>query len=120
MTQNKTWKNLDIKYFNMEQSLKTLDYNNTVDSHGEFYKAYLNYQPYEVTNFIADLPIPAEHAAEYSEIHLSLYNEMNISFTDFVTGAADIDKDWDRYIETLNGLGLERYLELLQMGYDAQ
>lgn len=120
MTQNKTWKNLNIRYFNMEQSLKTCDYNNTVDKNGELYKSYINYQPYEMTNFIADLPIPAEHAAEYSEIHLNLYNEMNTFFTDFVTGAADIDKDWDRYIKTLNGLGFERYLELLQMGYDAQ
>jgi len=120
MTQNKTWKNLNIRFGSMEQSLKTCDYNNTVDKHGEFYKSYVNYQPYEVTNFIADLPIPAEHAAEYSEIHLNLYNEMNTYFTDFVTGAADVDKDWDTYIKTLNGLGFENYLKYLQMGYDAQ
>ena len=36
----------------------------------------------------------------------------------FITGAKDIDAEWDGYISALNNVGLERYLELLQKAYD--
>jgi putative aldouronate transport system substrate-binding protein len=37
----------------------------------------------------------------------------------FVTGAKDLNKDWDSYVKGLDNLKLSRYLEILQKAYDA-
>ncbi|MBC8170357.1 MAG: extracellular solute-binding protein [Anaerolineae bacterium] len=37
----------------------------------------------------------------------------------FVTGSMSLETDWDSYVEGLNNLGLARYLEIQQAGYDA-
>ena len=36
----------------------------------------------------------------------------------FIIGKMDIESEWDKYIETLNSLGVDRYVEILQEGYD--
>lgn len=37
----------------------------------------------------------------------------------FVTGSMNLDTDWDSYVQGLDGLGLTRYLEIIQQQYDA-
>ncbi|TFE26643.1 extracellular solute-binding protein [Cohnella luojiensis] len=37
----------------------------------------------------------------------------------FVTGSKSLDKDWDSYVNGLEDLKLDRYLEILQKAYDA-
>ena len=37
----------------------------------------------------------------------------------FVTGAKDLDRDWDTYVQGLNDLGLPRYVTLMQQLYNA-
>ena len=36
----------------------------------------------------------------------------------FITGEKDIDAEWDNYISTLKGLGLEKFIEVQQSAYD--
>ncbi|GAA1694693.1 ABC transporter substrate-binding protein [Nonomuraea maheshkhaliensis] len=36
----------------------------------------------------------------------------------FVTGAKNIDTEWDAWVKGLDGLGMKRYLELYQQAYD--
>ena len=36
--------------------------------------------------------------------------------TRFITGDADIETEWDSYLETLNSQGLPRLLEIYQAG----
>ncbi|MCT9930721.1 extracellular solute-binding protein [Planotetraspora sp. A-T 1434] len=36
----------------------------------------------------------------------------------FITGSKNIDTDWDAYVKGLDGVGLQRYLELNQKDYD--
>ena len=55
---------------------------------------------------------------------LAEYNEMNTLFNDyieqarvqFITGAMDIEDDaaWQGYLDQLNAMGLERYLEVVE------
>ena len=56
-----------------------------------------------------------------SEMSLLKTNVMDVQkeyMVQFITGAKDIDAEWDGYISALNNVGLERYLELLQKAYD--
>lgn len=36
----------------------------------------------------------------------------------WIAGESDIDKDWDSYIDSLNGIGLEEYVSIHQAAYD--
>ena len=36
----------------------------------------------------------------------------------FITGEADIETEWDAYVEMMNALGLEDYTAAWQMVYD--
>ena len=38
----------------------------------------------------------------------------------WITGSLDIDETWDDYIQTLEKIGLQKYLNILQKAYDAQ
>lgn len=38
--------------------------------------------------------------------------------SDFITGAKDIDKYWDKYVEEMKKLGIDEYVELKQQAYD--
>ena len=40
------------------------------------------------------------------------------SAVDFITGVRDIDADWDSYIETLKGMGIEEAISMCQGAYD--
>lgn len=37
----------------------------------------------------------------------------------FITGAKSLDKDWDDYVKGLEGLNMQRYLEIMQAAYDS-
>ena len=39
-------------------------------------------------------------------------------FARFITGDADIDADWNKYIEELKQMGLDRMLEIMQEAYE--
>ena len=36
----------------------------------------------------------------------------------WIAGESDIDADWDSYISSLNGIGLEEYVSMYQTAYD--
>ena len=61
-----------------------------------------------------------EVAGELTEVQLSVKTYVDEMLTRFITGDADIDAEWDSYIETLNSQGLPRLLEIYQTAYDAQ
>jgi putative aldouronate transport system substrate-binding protein len=56
----------------------------------------------------------------FGELNTSVYTTVDEWFANFVIGNADIDADWDTYLETLNSAGLEQFLEIYQTAYDAK
>jgi putative aldouronate transport system substrate-binding protein len=58
-------------------------------------------------------------SAEVATLQTNLENHVQQSAAEFVTGARDLDADWDAYLAELDGLGLPRYLEIQQEAYDA-
>lgn len=88
-------------------------------------KGYVeNVIPYQITEHI----FPAEEAGflkftdeeqrvidnKYADIALYV-DEMQAKF---ITGAADIDKEWDDYVKSCEQMGLEEVLEAYQAAYD--
>jgi putative aldouronate transport system substrate-binding protein len=62
----------------------------------------------------------AEQVAEIGQAQTSIYEYTQESIVRFITGDLDLDKDWDSYVSELDKMGLERYLELVEISYNAQ
>jgi putative aldouronate transport system substrate-binding protein len=57
-------------------------------------------------------------ADEQALLKQNINDYINSNTLAFVTGSLNLDTDWDSYVEGLNNLGLARYLEINQTGYD--
>ena len=58
-----------------------------------------------------------EEADELSTLSTDINTYVKESMVRFATGEMPLT-EWDNYVETLNSMGLDRYTELLQAGYD--
>ncbi len=80
---------------------------------------YAEYWPKEVMKpFFMD-EAQAEEYAEYDYLIKTFVEE---SYAKFILGKTDInnDKDWAAYLNELDNMGLQRYIEIAQEGYSAQ
>ena len=59
-----------------------------------------------------------EDSSRISELRTDIFNTVNEKKAAWVTGKADINADWDKYVESLNNMGLEEYIDILQKTYD--
>lgn len=83
---------------------------------------YEPFQPDESVIFpIEKLWPDLETSAELAELQTNIATYITQAQAEFVTGQRDITDDgaWDAYVADIDGLGLARYLELLQTAYDA-
>lgn len=60
---------------------------------------------------------PAE-ADEAGILHTNLTNYIDQSTLQFITGDLNLDKDWDSYVDGLENMQAERYIEMMQKAYD--
>ena len=60
----------------------------------------------------------AEETAEYTRISAEITTYTDTRILEFITGAADIDADWDSYVSTIEGMGLQDMVDLKQDAYD--
>lgn len=79
-----------------------------------FYRRYGQY-PDEIVTRISYTTEEMDEIGEISTIIRDYANEARVLF---VTGDLDLDKDWDNYINTIQSMGLERWLEVAQQAYD--
>ena len=49
---------------------------------------------------------------------MSVESYVSECITAFATGNMDIEKDWDRYINELKSMDVERFIQIMQSGYD--
>jgi putative aldouronate transport system substrate-binding protein len=57
-------------------------------------------------------------ADEAAMLKTNIKNYIDQNALQFITGAKDLNKDWDSYVDGLNKLNLKRYLEIMQQSYD--
>ena len=73
-------------------------------------------QPLE--SVLPDLYMTEEQAAEMSLLSTTVQDTQKEAMVQFITGAKDIDSEWDAYVTNLENVGLARYLEIWQESYD--
>ena len=55
---------------------------------------------------------------QIADIAASLMSYMDESQTAFILGQMDIESEWDNYIATINSIGYEDYMNVVQVAYD--
>lgn len=65
--------------------------------------------------------VPVEVSSELSTMQVNINSYLDSSSAEFITGTRDpnSDTDWQAYLDGLNGLGADRYIEIWQDAYDA-
>lgn len=77
-----------------------------------------DYWPYKAEDSVPPLYMEDDVASEFAELQTMLVDYCNEAASQFITGVRDIDAEWDSYLDELNRLGLERFLEIYQASYD--
>ncbi len=78
-----------------------------------------NYEPY--ANKDASVPMmffDEDKAMEVAQLEINIKEMVSSYFASFVTGAKDVDGEWDSYVNALKEIGVDRYVELYQQSYD--
>jgi putative aldouronate transport system substrate-binding protein len=79
------------------------------------------YKPYATEKNVPNtLIFDAEAVSEVGQLKTVINDYVNESISKFVTGAMDIEQDWDKYLSELNKMGLERFITLHQEAYAGQ
>jgi putative aldouronate transport system substrate-binding protein len=82
-------------------------------------ESYIDFIPEEV--WMPFFMTEAE-AEEFAELDYLVPTFVTESYTRFITGDLDVDNDaqWNNYLEELDNIGLDRYVEITQSGYTRQ
>ncbi len=86
------------------------------------YQATKAYEPFATPVekvFPQSLFIKEDHISEYTSIKTTIDTYVAEALHQFITSDRSVDEGWDEYVNTLNNMGLERYLTILQEAYDA-
>lgn len=59
-----------------------------------------------------------EEADDVGILHTNLTNYIDQSALQFITGDLNLDKDWDSYVNGLENMQAQRYIEMMQKAYD--
>lgn len=63
------------------------------------------------------ITVAAENQADYNTIMNDVTTYVQEMYIRFVTGNADLNKEWETYVNTLNGMGLEAAVEFQKEAY---
>jgi putative aldouronate transport system substrate-binding protein len=76
------------------------------------------YEQYKVEKTLPYMNYTTDVTQQLAEIKVNIQKYVNESIAQFITGAMDIDADWDKYVKQLNDMGLQQLIDLTQQTYD--
>lgn len=79
----------------------------------DLYRPYLNDEIWP-RPYLSD-----EVTTRLGELRTDIFNTVSEKKAAWITGVADIDAEWDEYVESLNKMGVSEFVEILQETYDA-
>ncbi len=85
------------------------------------YKATEKYVPYtQEDKVVPPLVLNEEQSSEILDVQKSIQDLVDEMTIRFITGDADIDKEWDGFVQSLENMNLNRYVEIMQEAYDSK
>jgi putative aldouronate transport system substrate-binding protein len=120
-TQNDQWSQTNTSFRSSDWRL-----GQATDNQWEFetylYRETAKLEPYkqDAAMSVPPLYFSQEQAQESGQLEASLSKYVNEMLARFVSGDDDIETGWDAYLQTLEQIGLPRFLEIQQAAYDAK
>lgn len=74
-------------------------------------------QPFE--SVLPDLYFPESEIEEFTVLKTTLLEYASQSLQDFITGAKDLDREWELYIRQMESIGLSEFLSVVQDAFDS-
>jgi putative aldouronate transport system substrate-binding protein len=104
--------------FDNRNNEAVLDDKNTNNLYHEYTKNF--YDPYKqkIEKIVPPLWFTKEQNAEIIVLSKDINDYVSTMMTRFIMGDADINKEWDKYVQTLTNMKLDHYLEINQKAYD--
>lgn len=121
-TQNSHWEGAMPRYVDPDgpysveaQGIEPEDMNHEQTEIKPVLKSY--YENKHPEELIIGLTYSLEETTEATDLTTAISTYVEQSIVQFAVGELPLS-DWDDYLDTLNDMGLERYLELVQSAYD--
>jgi putative aldouronate transport system substrate-binding protein len=117
--QNRAWLWL---YPRQAYEFRTIDDGDEYSDAARLYRQSLKYWEHVPADelIFPVLAMTSDEQEEYNNLRTEIMAYQDESWTKFVTGDLSVDSDWDEYVETIEGMGLARMLEIAQTVYDRQ
>ena len=114
--QNKHWLQQYPGYFSINFNLYC---GASIDAKASYMELVYTLDSHKVPDeYIVKLTYTEEEQDELSFMKTAIDDYVKECMTAFVTGNMDIAKDWDRYIDELKAMDVDRYIEIVQAAYD--
>jgi putative aldouronate transport system substrate-binding protein len=78
------------------------------------------YEMYAPKQVIPPLFHAEDVLEELGELSTTLNEYQDECTAQFITGGMDIDNEWDKYVEEMKNIGIDRYVQIIQETYDRQ
>lgn len=120
-TQNDHWSQSNPSYRSSDWRLGQFT-DNPWDLETILYRESKKLEPYlqDPATAVPPLYLTTDQAQESAELEASLKEYVDEMMAGFILGNNDLDAEWDTYLQTLNDIGLPRYVEIQQAAYDAK
>lgn len=79
---------------------------------------YELYDPYAVTDILPKIRFSEEELNEKTIIDTDINNYVQEMKAKWITGESDVNADWESYKVQLEKMGVDRYVEIYQQGYE--
>ena len=84
------------------------------------FEAAKAYEPHVPEYVTPPFFFTVEEANEYTELYDLITDYVKEMSARFITGDADLNTEWEAYVEELNNMGVERYIEIMQTAFERQ
>lgn len=107
---------------NLPSAFTADDYENSVvlsSVQALYQESYAIYEEYMTDEFWPRPYIAEDDVSRLAELRTDIFNTVAEKRAAWVTGVSDIEAEWDAYLETLNKIGVDEFVEILQRNYDS-
>ena len=76
------------------------------------------FDDYAIAEYMPVVKFTDDEAETLANIKNSILDQILQMSARWIAGESNIDEDWDSYISSLNGVGLDEYISIYQEAYD--
>ena len=77
-------------------------------------------EPFRPEVALRDAYLPADTVSEAAQLRTAIHSHVNESTVRFIVGDLDLEADWDQYVQQLDDLRVDRFIEIYAGAYAPQ